>query len=260
MYYLLRCLTSRTVSAVLLGMLLPCSLLLAQPQEKQPEKLPQPTPLPAPKLAIVLKDRHGHATPERFGNTHSGAGTIDVAQPRDDTLVITMTGVAVAGPHPCKASSADFDFDLNQCFEVVSGDDKPAKGKLFMEAFLIGLLRGDKHGGSAGFTHAGAAVTAGPVSILGVVMEPHSVAGCDNLAINDHKGPVSVPVQPGEYHLMQTFHINAAHARSICGTAAAAEFAPDPALDAQWISYTEPFHGAAKKDFGFRIILRVERE
>lgn len=30
-----------------------------------------------------------------------------------------------------------------------------------------------------------------------------------------------------------------------------------PALDALWISYWEPFHGAIKKDFGFQVTLKV---
>jgi hypothetical protein len=42
--------------------------------------------------------------------------------------------------------------------------------------------------------------------------------------------------------------------------AASAEFAPDPALDPLWISYWEPFHGAAKKDFGFQLTMKVAPE
>jgi hypothetical protein len=38
---------------------------------------------------------------------------------------------------------------------------------------------------------------------------------------------------------------------------ALAELTPDPALDALWIRYWEPFHGASKKDFGFQVILKV---
>lgn len=248
----------RAPLAMFIGVLLPCALLSAQ----QPEKLPPPTPvpMPVPRLAIVLKDRHGHATPERTRAAHTGGGNIDVAQPRDDTVVITMTGVAVAGPHPCQPTSAAIDFELNQCFAIVAGDVKFKKGRLIMDAVVIGLLRGDKHGGSAAIGPAGAAVTVGPVSILGVVFDGHSVTGCEYQSINDHKGPCSVPVQPGEYQLLQTFHIDAAHVRSVCGTAAAAEFAPDPALDPVWISYTDPFHGALKKEFGFRVSLRVEPE
>ena len=66
---------------------------------------------------------------------------------------------------------------------------------------------------------------------------------------------------PGQYVLHQTFVISATHSKSLRLTkAASAEFAPDPALDPLWISYWEPFHGAAKKDFGFQIIIKVASE
>ena len=202
------------------SVLLPWSLRSAQPPEKQPDKAP------VPKAAFVLLDRHGHATPERAGTSHTGAGNTDVAQPRDDTVVVTMTGVAVAGPHPCKASAAAMDFEFNQSFEIAFSDSKLKKARLTMEASIIGLLRGDKDGGSAGVSHGGATIAVGPMVVLGVALEGHAVAGCENLSINDHKGPVSVQARAGAYHLQQTFHINASHVRSICGKAAAAAFAP----------------------------------
>src|ERR1019366_9081638 len=59
-----------------------------------------PAPQPAAKFSFVLKDRHGHATPARTKAAHTGGGNTDVAQPREDTLIITMTGVATAGPYP----------------------------------------------------------------------------------------------------------------------------------------------------------------
>ncbi len=244
---------------VVVGLLLVGSLMSAQP----PEKDAKPEKPEKPKLSIVLRDRHGHATPQREGTVRTGAGLTDISQPREDTVIITLTGVAVAGPHPCKASVAAMDFELNQCFDIVAAD-KLKTARLTMEASIIGLLRGDKHGGSAGVSNGSAAVTAGGralgVTLLELGIEGHAVAGGDNLAINDHKGPVSVSIPTGEYHLVQGFRINAAHARTVCGTAAAAEFAPDPALDPTWISATEPFHGAVKKDFGFRVILHVEPE
>ena len=87
------------------------------------------------------------------------------------------------------------------------------------------------------------------------------MAGGENLSVNDHAGPVGVPVRPGLYTLRQTFHLAAAHPRSLwpCRPASA-EFAPDPALDPLWISYWEPFHGAAKKDFGFQVVLKAVAE
>jgi hypothetical protein len=89
-------------------------------------------------------------------------------------------------------------------------------------------------------------------------MKPRSVAGGENLSINDRQGPLSVPVTPGQFCLRQAWMITAAHPRCLkCCKAASAEFAPDPALDPLWISYWEPFHGAAKKDFGFQVTVKV---
>jgi hypothetical protein len=250
---------ARALLATALGALLPLALATAQP-DKQPEKLPPPKPLPTPKAMILLKDRHGHATPERYATAHTGAGNTDVSQPSDDKVIVTMTGVAVAGPHPCKVSTAAMDFDFNQCFQIVLNDEKLKTAKLTLEAYAIGLLRGDQHGGNAAMTRAAATVAAGLAPVVWLEFEPHSVSGCENLAINDHKGPITVPAPVGEYQLLLQFRIDTAHACSICGKAAAAEFAPDPALDPTWISVTEPFHGAQKKDFGLRVIVRVEPE
>lgn len=221
----------------------------------------QPVPAPpAPKVTFVVKDRHGHATPTRTNMAHTAGGNVDVAQPSDDKLIVTMTGVVTAGPNPGMPTSAEMAFDLNQDIEIVIADPKIKKAKLTVEAQIIGLLRGDKNGGSACVNNGSVVVVNGKTTVLPLAIEGHSVSGDDNLAINDRKGPVSVAVLPGDYHILQTFHISATHARSICGKGAAAEFAPDPALDPTWISVTDPFRGANKKEFGFRVILRVEPE
>jgi hypothetical protein len=235
--------------------LVPLSLLAAD----EPPSAPPPSARPS-RVAFVLKNRHGHAVPDRSGTSHTAGGNIDVAQPRDDTLVITMTGAVVAGPHPCKASAATMDFDLNQDFEIIFADPKLTKARLTIEAQVIGLLRGDKHGGSASVCNGAAAIAGADGNGVGLSIEGHAVGGDDNLAINDRKGPVNVAVCAGPYHVLQTFRINAVHARSICGTAASAEFAPDPALDPTWISVTDPFRGANKKEFGFRVTLHLEPE
>jgi hypothetical protein len=66
-------------------------------------------------------------------------------------------------------------------------------------------------------------------------------------------------VTPGKYTLHQTFAL-AAHINNCVCKRPSAEFAPDPALDPLWISYREPFHGIAKKDFGFQVILKVAED
>jgi hypothetical protein len=239
------------------GAVVPLPLLWAQPQDKAPPSAPAPS---GPAVSIVLKDRHGHANAERSGSTHTGGGNTDVAQPKDDTIIITTAGVAVAGPHPCCASSAAMNFDLTQNIEVVFGDKMVKKAMLTVDAQIVGLLRGDKHGGSASVCNGAAQVSAAGLSILALAIEGHSVAGGDNLSINDHKGPVRAPVLAGEHSIYQTFRISAAHTQCLWGKAASAEFAPDPALDPLWISYWEPYHGANKKDFGFKVTYHIEPE
>src|SRR5581483_8588361 len=76
-----------------------------------------PAPTAAPPVSIVLGPRQASVTPQRAGFTHTGGGNIDVAQPSPDTVVITMTGVCVAGAHPCKDSMATLCFDLCQTFD-----------------------------------------------------------------------------------------------------------------------------------------------
>ena len=224
-----------------------------------PAQGPKEAP-PPPKAGFLLKDRQGRATPSRTKYAHTGGGNTDVAQPREDTLVITMTGVVTAGPHPFEANAANIDFDLAQNFAIGFADPKLTKARLTMEAQVLGLLRGDKNGGTANVAKGVVVIASGHVSLLQIAMEEHALGGDDHLSINDRKGPVSVSVFPGDYHLLQQFHISAAHVCSILGKAAAAEFAPDPALDPTWISITDPFRGANKKEFGFRVTLRVEPE
>ena len=82
--------------------------------------------------------------------------------------------------------------------------------------------------------------------------------GCESLAVNDKEGPVGLVVGAGTYCLNQTFRVAASMPKAILPCKGpSAEFAPDPALDPLWISAKEPFRGAAKKDFGFQVIVKV---
>jgi hypothetical protein len=217
-----------------------------------------PTPAAGPAVTIALKDRQARAVPTRQGFTHTGGGNIDVAQPSPDAVVVTMTGVAVAGNHPCKDSQASLTFDLDQCLEIAVGDPKVKRAKVTLEGRVIGVLRSHKGGGSAQQGPAHAAISGGTAELLSLGLPSHAVSCGENLSVNDRSGPVAVVVVPGDYHLHQSFAVTATHPWSLklCKTASS-EFAPDPALDPLWISYWEPFHGAAKKDFGFQITLKV---
>src|SRR5215471_6200874 len=101
---------------------------------------------PSPPVTISLGAREAQATPIRQGFTHTGGGNIDVAQPSPDTLVVTMTGVAVAGGHPCKDSVATLEFDLEQELEIAFEKPDIKRAKLTMEGRVIGLLRSHAKG------------------------------------------------------------------------------------------------------------------
>jgi hypothetical protein len=255
----------RKLFAGVVGVLLPLFALAQQPATVPPGTpvTIQVTPAPAasPSVSITLGPRHGHVTPHRQGCCHTGGGNIDVAQPSPDTVVVTMTGVAVATGSPCGAGVAGMDFELDQLFEVTFEKPEVKAAKLTLEGRVIGLLRSHANGGSAEESHGCAAVLTDAVELLGLCVPDHMVAGGENLSVNCREGPRSAPIAPGKYRLHQVFHILASHPKSLLPCkAASAEFAPDPALDPLWISYWEPFHGAAKKDFGFQITMKVAEE
>ncbi len=240
--------------ASLIGWLIAANVLMAEDKNK-------PEPLPSPATTITLLDRHGHVVPTHRGFQHTGGGNIDVAQPTPDAIVITMTGVAVAGSHPFKDSTAAQDFDLAQCFEVALEKANGKNVKLTLEARVIGLLRSPRKGGGVAEEMGSCALLGCDSAELAALAVPsHAVAGGDSLSINDHVGPITVMVAPGKYTLHQAFRVAASHPRCALGKAASAEFAPDPALDPLWISYFEPFHGAMKKDFGFQVTIKVAPE
>ena len=202
---------------------------------------------PPPPVSITLLDRHGHVTPLKGKCTHTGGGLIDVAAPTADTVIVTMTGAVVA--------NSSMHFELDQGFEVTFDDPKVKRAKLTVEGRVIGLLRGERKG-CAEYSEACASILAGPVEMVTLCVPPHTVCGCNSLAVNDHDGPKTVPVAPGKYTLRQGFAISA-HTDSYICKRPSAEFAPDPALDPLWITYFDPFHGVKKDTFGYQVVVRV---
>jgi hypothetical protein len=258
----------RTILATMVGALVPLSPLAAQPPPPTP--VPPGTPVtitvtpatpPAPPASFTLHGRHGHVIPVRSGCTHTGGGNIDVAQPSPDTVVVTMTGVAVAYG-ACKEASAVLEFDLEQCLEVNFDNPKLKRVKLTMEGRVIGLLRSGCKGGSAAYDKAcGVFGTEDGSPLLSLCVPPHEVAAGENLSVNDHAGPVSVPItSAGKYTYRQSFLVSAVAPKGWLLKGPSAEFAPDPALDPLWISYKEPFHGAVKKEFGFQVTFKIAEE
>jgi hypothetical protein len=257
----------RTLGAGLLGGLVAWPVVAQQPAVttvppgKPLEIRVAPVTTPPPTVSMTLATRQGHGVPHRLGCCHTGGGNIDVAQPFADTVVITMMGVAVAVGGPCHPGAAGMDFELSQDFEVVFGKPEVKAAKITLEARAIGLLRSHKHGGVAELTHGQVGVRGVAGEVVALAMPDHCVAEGENLSINEHEGPVSIPISAGKYTLCQTVHFLASHRKSVFPCkASSVEFAPDPALDPLWISYWEPFHGASKKDFGFQVTIKVAED
>jgi hypothetical protein len=242
------------------SLLLPClALVLAAPLSlvgAQEKTVPPGTPVSItvtsgaaspPPVSITLFERHGHVTPHKGRCTHTGGGLIDVTSPSPDTVIITMSGAVLA--------NSEMNFELEQCFQVNFDDPKVKQAKLSVEGRVMGFLRSHCKG-TAEQQQACATISSGPTALLSMCVPPHVVAGGENLAVNCHEGPITVPVVAGKFTLHQTFSISA-HSSCVLCKRPSAEFAPDPALEPLWISSREPFHGVNKKDLGFQIILKV---
>src|SRR5262249_8949807 len=157
-----------------------------------------PAPAPPP-VSITLGARHGHVIPQRSGFNHTGGGNIDVAQPSGDTVVVTMTGVVVAGAHPANCSIASMSFDLIQDLEVSIDSPKVKKAKVTIEGRIIGLLRSQRKGdGSATEGPGCASITSEKAEVVTLCVPAHSVSGGENLSINDREGPKEAVIAPGK--------------------------------------------------------------
>ena len=226
-------------------------------QPGQPVRVSVTTAAPAPDVSIALGKRTAQVVPGRVRCTHTGGGNIDVQQPSPDTLVVTMTGAAVAYGSPAGAAAAALDFMLTQVFDV--SFDKPTvrAAKLTLECRLVGFLRSHKLGSAA----VGGSASVGGVGCpgLAVPVPSHAVAGYENLSVNDKEGPVvAVLAAAGTLCLTQQFRVSATMPKALLPCKApSAEFAPDPALDPLWISAKEPFKGAKKGDLGLQVTVKV---
>ncbi len=240
------------LAACLLGLVVPLSQAPAQEKVAAPAGAAVNVTVtagtaPAPPVSITLHERQAQVIPHKRKHAHSGGGLIDIASPTPDAFIVTMSGAVVA--------NADMTFDFEQCFEVNFDDPKVKKARLTIEGRVIGLLRGECLG-CAEFSNAMANVGIATAGLVGVSIPPRSACKCENVSVNDHDGPHSVPVVPGKYTMHQTFTI-AADSKCCLAKRPSAEFAPDPAIDPIWINYWEPFHGVKKDTFGFQVLVKV---
>jgi hypothetical protein len=62
----------------------------------------------------------------------------------------------------------------------------------------------------------------------------------------------------GSYCLTDTFHIDVTQGKGVWNRqSAVADFDPAPQLDAFWADALKPFRAVPRKEFGFKIVVRV---
>lgn len=210
-----------------------------------------------PPYAILLRSRAAVVTPERTLHAQTGGGFIQVTQTSPNVVVFLMRGAAAAGVD--HGGRAAMQFKLNQDLEIVPARPNLRPPRLIATAWLIGSLDSSlKHGGTAEYSPACATLRSVGDPVIDMCIKPHSVAGGENLLVNERVGPFEAVVAPGPYCLSQTFALNVVQDRACChpGTAAA-QFDPDPRLDTRWNEVLKPFRAVPHQNFGFRVIVRV---
>jgi hypothetical protein len=212
-----------------------------------------------PPYVFLLRSRDGVVTPERSKHAETGGGFIHVTQVTPNVLMFWMHGAAAAGVD--HAGSAGMQFKLEQDLEILATRAGIRPPRLVAAAWLIGSLDSTlRNGGMAEQAPACAAFRsiALPEPIVSMCIKPHSVGGGENLLVNERVGPLEAVVAPGPYHLSQTFAINVNQQKACYLTgSAAANFDPEPRLEGKWNDVLKPFRAVPKRDYGYRVILRV---
>jgi hypothetical protein len=221
-------------------------------------------PAPAgPAYQIVLRSRHAEVTPMRTKDAQTGGGSIVVEQPEPHTIVVTMGGSAVAGSD-FHGSAAGLAFELEQELEVIPTRKGVRPPRIGMVGRVVGTLQVTDPGkcgkpcGAAEQGVATASLMVGESALLSVNVKPSAVACGQELAINNRNGPVEAPAAATCFRLVGSFRIGVTQGKGVWHRqAAVADFDPAPQLDAFWADALKPFRAVPRRDFGFKIVVRV---
>jgi hypothetical protein len=93
---------------------------------------------------------------------------------------------------------------------------------------------------------------------LSVNVQPSAASCGQEVSVNHRDGPVEAPAVAGCYHLTGAFHLGVTQGKGVFHRQfAVADFDPAPQLDAFWADALKPFRAVPRRDFGFKIVLRV---
>lgn len=221
-------------------------------------------PPAGPAYQIVLRSRTAEVTPNRSKGAQTGGGSIVVEQVDPNTITVTMGGSAVVGSE-CHGSNACMDFHLEQDLEIVALRNDARPPRMGMVARVVGTLQvtdpgclGSKSCGAADQGPATACLALGNQPLLSVNVQPSNVCCGQESAINNRQGPVECQGVAGCYRLNASFRLGATQGKGIWHRQmAVADFDPAPQLDAFWSDVLKPFRAVPRRDFGYKLILRV---
>jgi hypothetical protein len=221
-------------------------------------------PPAGPAYQIVLRSRHSEVTPTRTKEAQTGGGTIVVEQPEPNTIVVTMTGSAVAGSN-FHESTAGLDFNLEQSLDIVATRKGVRPPRIGLVGRVVGTLQVTDPGkwsckpcGTAEQGAATAFLSLGDANLLSVNVKSSGVSCGQESSVNFRDGPIEAVAAAGCYRLTGAFRIGATQGLGVWNRqAAAADFDPAPQLDGFWADVLKPFRAVPRRDFGFKIVLRV---
>jgi hypothetical protein len=212
-------------------------------------------------LRLVAGQRNATADANKGALGYTSSPLIEVTQPRADTLLITMTGMAVAGGLPCEESRAEVMFELMQSFAVIRDRPSQFPVKLVLEAQLMGLFRANRDGaGVATVTvPAEACITTGGTTVSRVGFQPRTFSGKDIIMISDRSPPVEALVLPGELTLHQKFAFACAHPKKCFHKNVVMAVFGEAGRMPEWVHLLDPYRDLPRnRDLGFRVAIRVE--
>jgi hypothetical protein len=220
-------------------------------------------PPPGPAYQIVLRSRHAEAIPNRTREAQTGGGWVVVEQPEPNTIVVTMGGSAVVGSD-CHGSAAGIAFDLAQDLDIIPTRAGVRPPRVGMVGRVIGTLQVTDPGlcgkacGTAEQGPAAACLAVAGTSLLSVSVKPSAVSCGQESSVNFRDGPFEAVAAPGPYHLSASFRVGVNQGKGVFHRqAAVADFDPAPQLDAFWADVLKPFRAVPRRDFGFKVVVRV---
>jgi hypothetical protein len=112
--------------------------------------------------------------------------------------------------------------------------------------------------GSAEQGPASACLAVSGTGLLFVNVKASAVSCGQESSVNFRDGPVEAVAAPGSYHLAASFRIGATQGKGVFNRkAAVADFDPAPQLDGFWADVLKPFRAVPRRDFGFKVVVRV---